>query len=196
MEEKRDEIFEKYKQKGSRSFGILGVNKSSANSRKSLSDNFDKDNIHEWFSNPDKYEENLRNVSRYLYISKGIYYTTINFLTNLLTLDYVLVPCFVDFSEQNKDGILRSKQKVLDYCNDVLQKPILRNIIKATLKDSCYYGYERSNNNSYYLQRLPNDYCREGAIVNGLPSIEFDFSYFKKNYHFTIESLELSIISM
>lgn len=176
----KNELFKKYQEAGFKQFSILGSNKSSNSDRDSLKDKYSKEDIQKWFSNPDQFAKELRDFSRYLYISKGLYYTAINYYTNLLTLDYTLIPRFVDFDEKNKESILKSKQKAKDYCDDILQKPIIRNIIKATLKDACYFGYERSDQSSFYIQRLPNDYCREGVLVGGLPSIEFDFDYFTK----------------
>ena len=181
MGETKEDIFKKYKEQGFKNFSIIGSNKSGNSDRASLKNSFSKEDIEKWFENPDKYSAELRNLSRLLYISKGVYYTTINFYTNLLTLDYTMPPRFVDFDVKNKENILKSKQKALDYCDDVLQKPTIRNIIKASLKDGCYFGYERSGGSSFYIQRLPNDFCREGAWVDGLPYIEFNFSFFDKS---------------
>lgn len=180
IQEIRNEVFKKYQEAGFKQFSIMGTNKSSSSDRTALKESFSKEDIQKWFLDPDKYSRELRDFSRYLYISKGVYYTSINYYTNLLSLDYMIIPRFVDFDEKNKDAILKSKQKAKDYSDDILQKPIIRNIIKAALKDACYFGYERSDNASFYIQRLPNDFCREGALVAGLPSIDFDFDYFKK----------------
>lgn len=172
-----EELFRLYKEMGAAKFGILGSLKTDAKF-KSLRDNFTKEDVQEWFKNPEEHESEIRDFSRYLYISKGIYYTAINFYTNLPTLDYNVVPMFYEFNERERSNILNSKQKAANYCDDILDKSVVRSILKAVLKDSCYYGYEIKSGQSYYLQRLPNDYCREGKLINGLPSIEFDFSFF------------------
>lgn len=173
------EAYKKTKYKNFAKVGNFGGN-SSRHKRKTLSDAFTKEDIQKWFTDPDTYIKELRDLSRYLYVSKGIYYTAINFYTNLPTLDYNIIPNFYDFDESSKDKILKSKQAVFSYCDDILDKSSVRSIIKAVLKDGAYYGYERSANKSYYMQRLLNDYCREGKLINGLPSIEFDFSFFDR----------------
>lgn len=172
-----EQLFQLYEGLGTAKFSALGYLKTDAKF-KSLRDNYTKEDVQEWFSNPDKYEDELRDLSRYLYVSKGIYYTAINFYANLPTLDYNVVPMFYNFDETDKSSILNSKQKVADYCDDILDKAVVRGILKAVLKDNCYYGYEIKSGESYYLQRLPNTFCREGKLINGLPSIEFDFSFF------------------
>lgn len=173
-----EELFKRYEKLGRNTFASIGGLSSSRGKRRTLSDSFTKEDVQKWFTDPDAYIKELRDLSRYLYVSKGIYYTAINFYTNLPTLDYNIIPTFFDFDESNKDKILRSKQEVSNYCDDILDKSSVRSIIKAVLKDGSYYGYERKAGKSYYMQRLLNDYCREGSLVNGLPSIEFDFTFF------------------
>jgi hypothetical protein len=178
-DERKQQIRDAYRNvKSSKFASVGGLSRSSGSGRNVLSDNFTKEDIQKWFTDPDTYSKELRDLSRYLYVSKGIYYTAINFYTNLPTLDYNIIPNFYDFSEGNKDGIMKSKQTVSDYCNDILDKSSVRSIIKAVLKDSTYYGYERKSGKSYYMQRLLNDYCKEGSLINGLPSIKFDFKFF------------------
>lgn len=179
-----DDIKKAYKDAKPKEFartGGFGGLFSGSSTRSALSNGYTKEEIQDWFTDPDTYEEELRNLSRFLYISKGIFYTAINFYTNLPTLDYNIIPVFYDFDPKNIDAILRSKQAVADYADNVLDKAAVRNIIKAVLKDGAYYGYERKAGKSYYMQRLQNNYCREGQLVNGLPSIEFDFSFFDED---------------
>lgn len=147
--------------------------------REAIDINSDKADILEWLTNPDDSSTEIRNQSRLYYINESMYYRVINYYTNLLLLDYVYIPAFLDFESLDKEKVLKSKEKVVEYCDSVLSKPALRNIIKAVLKDSCYFGYERKEGKQFYMQRLLNEFCREGAIVNGFPTIEFDFSYFE-----------------
>lgn len=178
MTKEEKDIFDKYKEIGHRAFSAIGIGSTSSSSAASLSDNVSKEDVEDWFLNPDTFSKEIRDFSRLLYIKKGVYYTAINFYTNLLTLDYVLIPRFVHAEDIDKDAVIDSKMKAVEYCDDILQKPVVRNIIKATLKDGCYFGYERSDKGVFYLQRLPNDFCREDALIGGLPSISFDFDYF------------------
>lgn len=181
--DKKRELWEEFRNRGYlnfASFGSIGGT-TSVHDREALTGGHTKEDIKEWFLNPDEFIEDVNDQSRLYYISESIYYRTINYYTNLLLLDYVLVPTFFQFEDADLEKIMKSKEKVVEYCDAIINKPTLRKIIKAVLKDSCYYGYERKEGKQYYLQRLPNKYCREGAIVNGFPSIEFDFSYFDTN---------------
>ena len=177
-----EEIKKAYQEADPKQFARSGLfgGISGGKKNKALSDIYTKEEIQTWFTDPDTYEKELRDLSRYLYVSKGLYYTALNFYTNLLTLDFNIVPMF-NIVESEYESIMRSKNAVTDYCEDILNKPFLRSVIKAVLKDGAYYGYERKANSTFYMQRLLNDYAREGSLVNGLPSIEFDFSFFDDN---------------
>lgn len=165
------------KDKRAKAFAVIGRS-SGGNETKfsTLKTGFSLDDIQKWFTNPELYSKEIRDYSRYLYVSKGIYYTAINYYVNLPTLDYSLVPSFFEF--KNLKQIQKSRNEANAYCEDMLNKANLRNILKAVFKDGGYFGYERESNGSFFIQRLPSDYCREGAIVEGLPSIEFNFKFF------------------
>lgn len=146
--------------------------------RTALSSKYKKEDIIKWFTNPDQFEKELRELSSYLYIAKGDYYQRINFLVNLMTLDYVVIPDFIPLMN-DKEKIYKEKTKADKYCSDILNKPNIRKTLKAIFKDNAFYGYERKSEGSYYMQKLNPNYCRQGVIRDGMPSIEFDFSYFK-----------------
>lgn len=167
----------KDRRKGFATFGRGSTNPN--NDRTSLRDKYTKEQVQKWFSSPDEYEHELRELSSYLYVSKGLYYQMINFYVNLPTLDYVVAPLFEEFDDKKK--IKRESNKAKKYCRDVLEKPNLRKILKAVLKDNAFYGYERKSDGTYYIQKLNPNYCRQGRLVGGLPTIEFDFSYFNNN---------------
>lgn len=170
--------WDNFKEKGMANFAAFGMDGGGAERPTTLTGDRTKDEVMEWFLNPDDFADEMRDMSRLYYIGNSIYYRTINYYTNLILLDYVLIPDFLEFEESDKEKIIKSKQKVKEYADSILKKPMVRNIIKAVLKDGAYYGYERKEGKVYFFQRLPNEYCREGAIVNGYPSIEFDFKYF------------------
>lgn len=158
-------------------FASFGRNDNPNIDRTTLRDAYKKEDVMRWFKNPDQYEKELRELSSFLYISKGIYYNMINFYSNIPALDYNVSPSFDDFDDEDK--VEREYRKASKYCDDVLEKPNLRKIIKAILKDNAFYGYERKSDGDYFIQKLNPNYCRQGRLIGGQPSIEFDFSYFR-----------------
>lgn len=122
--------------------------------------------------------EEIRNESLKLYNRKGVYWRNVQFIAGLPSLDYVIVPVFAT-SEEKKDRIKKAYEKVESYCNDILEKSQVRNIVTSVIRDGVYYGHERSDSSNYYMQKLDNDLCRKSRlIVKGIRAVEFNFSYF------------------
>ena len=132
--------------------------------------------------------EQIRQTSNELYNRKGFYWSCVQFLTNLLTLDYMLIPRFA-FVEENRQRIEKARLRVQEYCDDILDKSHVREMLKDIIIDGCYFGVERQDGKNWYMQKLDNDYCRKGSlIVRGLNTVEFNFSYFddKDEEHFEL----------
>lgn len=172
-----------------KSMNFATINSGSLAGYTGLSVSSEEDSINSLLEEPEGNLEEIRKISDATYRKKGVYFSVIQFLKNLPTLDYTLVPRFA-FSEEKADLIMKHYQKVENYCEDILDKPNIRRILQAVLKDGCFFGVERSDGKkNYYIQRLPNQYCRSGIIIKGLPSTEFDFSFFDDRLDDTVFDL-------
>ena len=54
-------------------------------------------------------------------------------------------------------------------------------IMKNGFREDVFYGYEHTNNESYFIQKLNPDYCKISSIEDGVYNFAFDFSYFDAN---------------
>lgn len=119
----------------------------------------------------------IREVSLKLYNKKGVYWNNVHFVANLPSLDYVIVPSFE--IEDSEDRIKKIYTQISAYCDDILDKSEIRNLLISVIRDGAYYAYERQDGKTYYMQKLDNELCRKGrAIMNGLRTVEFNFSHF------------------
>lgn len=137
---------------------------------------YSRDQIRNYLNNPDRNEKNLRQVSRYLYISSSHYYRLINYFSNMLTLDSILIP--LDSDKISKSAFKNAYIKVTKYIENYNLKSTLLDIIGILLLEDVYYGVERWNGDAFLLQRLPSDYCKITNIENGLYTFSMDMSYF------------------
>lgn len=159
-------------------FSAMGTAKSSSRNAPSINSLISKTDLLNWMEDPTLNNKELRDASRLFYIADSLYRQTIQYYTDLLTLDYLLLPNFEDFDESDLDKIAKSKAKSREFLSGMTRKSKVREIIKTAIKNGVFFGYERKEGKSSYIQTLPADYCREGAIINGFYSIEFDTSYF------------------
>lgn len=178
--DKKKAAIQKLMELGTARFGFLGSSDDSASADLvKLSDEFTKSDIKSWFIDPEANKEDLINVSRYFYISQGYYYRIVNYYVDLLRLDYVMTPKFMTLEMSDKETVFQQELEVRNYLEKIIDKTTVRKLLKAVLKEGVFYGYEREKGDEYYLQRLPSQFCRMGSeVVNGLLTIEFNFSFF------------------
>jgi hypothetical protein len=141
---------------------------------------YTKEQMRGYLANPEKYEKQIRDCSIYLYNSVHEYKHLIDYMSKMLTHDYVLIPDNIN-RDLNDKKLINSFYKNLEFIEDYNIKYKLSSILSVLIREDFYFGYERSDGQNYVWQRLPSDYCRPlGWDEFGCVIFEFDFSYFGK----------------
>jgi len=149
-----------------------------------------KERTRGYLAKPEKYEKQIRDVSIYLYNSIQEYKHLIDYMSKMLTHDYILIPDNLD-KDFNDKKILNSFWKTLQFIENYNIKSKLSSIESILVREDFYFGYERSDGDNYIWQRLPSDYCRIlGFDEFGTIMVEFDFTYFNKR-SLAIENFDL-----
>lgn len=150
---------------------------------------------------PMEFNEMLRHISRRLYSAQGLVRNTIDYISSLPTLDYVI-------TTRTKDSKSRINKEIVDYTLDVIKhKEIVRDfILKCCIDGTAYYYFETAKRNptkeksldeftAYSITEinalkksltdinasvinLPTDYCRIVGIKNNNYVVAFDLKYF------------------
>ena len=147
-----------------------------------------KEDLKNYLENPNTYEEQLRNISRYLVTRSQIYYRLIKYYANLFRLDCrSVIPNYSLVEENDKEAMLESYEstlKVLDKMN--LQLEFLKAYTVCMVED-VYFGVKYFDENSefgnslFFLQ-LPPQYCKlQGIFPNGTLAYSFNMDFFKRN---------------
>ncbi|EOO11466.1 hypothetical protein [Bacillus cereus] len=154
----------------------IDINESSRT--KSL--NFTKDDIRRWIENPDKNEDKLIEVSRYLYTFSSPYKRLIDYFSQLPLWTYVVEPYGIDVDklDSQKEKIMKNYNKALRMLSNMNIRHEMAKIAKTCFREDVFYGYEHEIGDSYYIQKLNPKYCKIIAIEDGCYSFAFDFSYF------------------
>lgn len=144
--------------------------------------NFNKDDVMKWMANPQKYEKQIRNLSRFLYDTSSHYKRLVQYFATMLTFDYYIEPYgMVDF-EPTPELIESVKKKYISIVNllDVmnLKHEFLKVCERAWIDDVAYF-YEYRMKDSYFLMNLDPDYCQVTGIEDGSLTFSFDFTFFK-----------------
>lgn len=144
---------------------------------------YTKKQIRGYLEKPEKFEKQLRECSIYIYNYFQEYKHLVDYMSKMLTHDYILVPDNIAElgNSKNSKKLLDSFYKNLQFIENYNIKSKLSAIESVLIKEDFYFGYERSDGDNYVWQRLPSDYCRLlGYNENDVITFEFDFSYFGK----------------
>ena len=129
----------------------------------------------------------LREVSDFFFRASGIYYGLIRYLSNIYLYDWFLVPHIHDKEDLEKEKNAKKLKEQYHLAVERLEnfetKKVFPEITQKVLLQGVYYGYKiKSNNNSYYLQELPPNYCRHVWDVGNLPVVEFNVKFFDDTF--------------
>lgn len=123
-------------------------------------------------------EEKLREASNYFFSISGHYRRLIQYFTNILTFDHLIVPKVKESSMFTNTRFENDFQKVLDYVDNSYIEETCRFITLITLLDGVFYGYERQLGDIVSIQQLPAQFCRSKYKINGVYAIEFNLKFF------------------
>lgn len=147
-----------------------------------------KEDLKQYLENPNNYEEELRNISRYLITRSQIYYRLIKYYANMFRLDArSVIPNYSLIEDNDKDLILESYESTLKILNQMgLQLEFLKVYTTCMIED-VYYGVKYFDEKSdiypsmFFLQ-LPPQYCRlQGLWANGTLAYSVNMDFFKRN---------------
>lgn len=139
---------------------------------------YSRDQIRRFLTTPHQYERQLREVSRYLYVSSSHYYRLINYLADMLILSYIVVPDEINEQKFKKKTFDTYFNKVVNYVNSYNLQTSFRDIIGITLLEDVFFGVERKTVKSTVIQRLNPDYCKIVGFENDNFVFEFNMQYF------------------
>lgn len=167
-------------------------------------DDYSVEQISEIIKNPMVNNESLRQISRRLYSSNGLTRNTIDYMTSMPTLDYVI-------TTYQKDQKSKLQKEMVQFVLDKIKhKEIIRDAIhKGAIDGTCFYYFDtgdrpinKSKSMSWFdaesimeinalkqklsdinasIISLPTDYCRIVGIKNNSYVVAFDLEYFTKS---------------
>lgn len=139
---------------------------------------YTSEQVDKYLADPAKYENELREVSRYLYVSSPQYYRLINYFPSMAILSPIVVPLDVEKLKKNTsktEKAYRQSSKVLN--NMKISHEFLK-VLQVAFREDVFYGYEIETDESYYIKALNPKYCKICSVYDGCFTYLFDFSYF------------------
>lgn len=142
--------------------------------------NYSREDIIRFIETPEKYQLQLRDVSKKLYSASPHYRRAVNYFAKLLRFDYIVEPVRINIEKINVDTFKNQYIKVCDFLSIMNIKHEFMKVLTVAFKEDCYFGYEHRTKDSFFFQRLNGDYCRISSIEDGVYNFAFDFTYFNR----------------
>lgn len=142
---------------------------------------FSKDRLRQFLRNPKQNEDNIRQLSDFLYRACFAYRRIIQYMATMIDLNAVsVIPTSYDLVKNNNDKkILKSYQTTAKKIQQMGLERAMFPMILLAWKFGVSYGYIYDDGNTFFIHPLPNQYCRISSNDGGSFRFMFDFSYFR-----------------
>ena len=150
--------------------------------------------VKRWLNDPMTYNKEIRDLSRRMYSSNGLYSNVVDYIVGLPLLHYII------YGKSDGKGYEQGHRKFKDALDKIKHKTWIRSIIHKLAIDGIYFGYtmvketgvankafsdmeirEVSLNATDFnleVMELPTDFCRIVGMKNSSYQIAFDMGYF------------------
>ena len=158
--------------------------------RQTTLNSYSKDNVVSYLQNISSNENNLRNLSRYLFYRSQVYFRLIMYNATMFDLNArAVIPGYDPTKTNNPNKIMKQYYETLKWLEIMnLQHELLPTFINNFIED-VFYGCCWIDETGMFVLPLPPEYCKiSGKYFTGDFSFSVDMSYYKK-YEYLIDYL-------
>ena len=166
-------------------------------SRQTTLNSYSKENVISYLQNISSNENNLRNLSRYLFYRSQVYFRLIMYNATMFDLNArTVIPQYDLTKDNDQKKMLKSYYETLFWLDRMnLQHEFVPVLINNFIED-VFYGCCWIDETGMFVLPLPPQYCKiNGKYFTGDFSFSVDMSYYKK-YEYLIEYLGEPLSSM
>lgn len=165
--------------------------------RQTTINSYSKDQVISYLQNVSSNENNLRNLSRYLFYRSQVYFRLIMYNATMFDLNSrTVIPSYDLTKTNNENKILKSYYETLQWLERMnLPHEFLTVLINNFIED-VFYGCCWIDETGIFILQLPPEYCKiKGKYFSGDYAFDVDMSFFKK-HEYLIDYLGEPLASM
>ena len=165
--------------------------------RQTTLNSYSKDNVVSYLQNISSNENNLRNLSRYLFYRSQVYFRLIMYNATMFDLNArAVIPRYNLTKDNNTKSMLKSYYETLLWLERMnLQHEFLSVLINNFIEDA-FFGCCWIDETGTFVLQLPPENCKiNGKYYSGDYSFSVDMSYYKK-YEYLLDYLGEPLSSM
>ena len=165
--------------------------------RQTTLNSYSKDNVISYLQNISTNENNLRNLSRYLFYRSQVYFRLIMYNATMFDLNArTVIPTYDPTKTNNPNKMLKSYYETLQWLERMnLQHEFLSILINNFIED-VFYGCCWIDETGIFILQLPPENCKiSGKYFSGDFAFQVDMSWYKK-HEYLIDFLGEPLSSM
>lgn len=131
-------------------------------------------------------QREIRHLSQFLYEVSSHYRLLINYYSNILYYDYLLIPMNSSLvgnsnlkkDEKNKEDYTKIYYQICQQTEKYNLKHIPRKIIRTAIRDGVFFGICYETDENFWIERFNPDFAFVSHIKNGIYKWSMDLEYF------------------
>ena len=165
--------------------------------RQTTLNSYSKDNVVSYLQNISSNENNLRNLSRYLFYRSQVYFRLVMYNATMFDLNArAVIPQYDLTKNNNAKSMLKAYYETLQWLERMNHQHEFLPVLINNFIEDAFFGCCWIDETGTFILQLPPEYCKiNGKYFTGDFSYEVDMSYYKK-YEYLIEYLGEPLSSM
>lgn len=146
---------------------------------------YNRDLLRTYLKSPKSYEQQLRNVSRYLArMSYEYRRMLIHYATMICGDAFSINPNYDLAKDISDEELLNNYFETIERWQRIHLETELTKLLLVAWREDAVYGYIYDDTDrdggAFYVHILDGDYCRISSVEDGVIKFAFDFTYFRK----------------
>lgn len=142
---------------------------------------YPKERIVSFLEAPQRNEREIRELSNFLYIISSHYRRLVDYFSNIMKYNYVVIPTFYNdqkITDINIDDYRICYQNMIRECDKYNLKQESKKMIKTAIREGIFYGLYYETDDSFYIKPINPHYAKVSHIEDGTFVFSFDLAYF------------------
>lgn len=140
---------------------------------------YTKEQIVKMLENPQKNEEQIRELSGFIYLVSSHYRRLVDYYSTILLYNYTVVPIKIPVNKPKKKQYTEDYYNVINQCEKYNLAHEATKILKIAVRDGVYYGICYETEDSFFIKNFPfTKYAKVSSIEDGAYRFSIDMAYF------------------
>lgn len=138
---------------------------------------YSREQILTYLKNPRTNYKNLIEASNYLYTVSMLYQRIVEYFATMPTFDYVVSPVG-NFDKMNAGKAKTSYYETVRKLDVMDLRSLGLLAARVAMREGVFYGVEIASDESYFVYKLPYNYCKIVSWEDGCPLFSLDLTFF------------------